>query len=52
MLYNYDERGQGLAEYAFLISLIALVVIIVLVLLSGGIENLYNNAILPILEIF
>jgi Flp pilus assembly pilin Flp len=52
MLIYYGERGQGLAEYAFLIALIALIVIVALVLLSGGIESLYNNAIQPLLDLF
>jgi Flp pilus assembly pilin Flp len=52
MLLYYNERGQGLVEYAFLLSFIVLVVLVVLVLVGGGIENLYNDAVLPLVELF
>jgi len=39
------EQGQGLVEYAFIISLIAIVVLIVFLLLGEAIENLFNETI-------
>jgi Flp pilus assembly pilin Flp len=50
MVAKNRERGQGLTEYAFLITFVALVVLIVLVLLGGGVEGLYENTILPIVD--
>jgi len=38
-----DERGQGLAEYALILGLVALVCIGALSTLGGGITNAYNS---------
>ncbi|MGI5876001.1 MAG: Flp family type IVb pilin [Dethiobacteria bacterium] len=38
-----DEEGQGLAEYALILVLIAVVVIGVLGLLGGEIESVFNQ---------
>ena len=38
-----DEAGQGLAEYALIIALIALVVIGALTLLGGKIKEIFEN---------
>jgi Flp pilus assembly pilin Flp len=38
-----NEDGQGLAEYALLFVLIALVVIVVLTLLGGTLNNVFSN---------
>ena len=37
------ERGQGLVEYALIISLVVIVVLVILVLLGPAIGNLYSN---------
>jgi Flp pilus assembly pilin Flp len=43
MLYSIREYGQGLVEYVFLISLIALIVIAVLLILGPTIGNVFSN---------
>lgn len=52
MHFTPRERGQGLVEYALLISFIVLVVLVVLILLGGGVEGLYQNTIPPLLDVF
>ena len=38
-----SERGQGMVEYAFIITLIAVVVLIALQVLGHTTQNLYSN---------
>ena len=38
-----DEDGQGLAEYALILALIAIVAIITLVFLGGSVSNMLSN---------
>jgi pilus assembly protein Flp/PilA len=49
MLFAPKERGQGLIEYAIILSLVALVVIAVVKALGPKLENTYNgiNSSLP-----
>jgi pilus assembly protein Flp/PilA len=41
-LTGRDERGQGLAEYALILALIAVVVIAALTLLGGNINTVLS----------
>jgi pilus assembly protein Flp/PilA len=47
-----SERGQGLAEYAFILVLVAVVVIVVLALFGDSVEALYNSAIPTLVNAF
>ena len=38
-----DEEGQGLAEYALILALIAIVVIAAVIFLGGQINNIMSN---------
>jgi len=38
-----DERGQGLAEYALILSLIAIIAIAALIFLGGTISSLLSS---------
>jgi pilus assembly protein Flp/PilA len=38
-----DEEGQGLAEYALILALIAIVAILALIFLGGEISEILNN---------
>lgn len=38
-LFRRDERGQGLAEYALILGLVAIVAIIALLFLGGQISD-------------
>lgn len=38
-----SEKGQGLAEYALILALIAIVAVIALVFLSGAINNILST---------
>jgi Flp pilus assembly pilin Flp len=40
---RYDEKGQGLAEYALILALIAVVAIIALVFLGTNIQTLLST---------
>lgn len=48
MQFNPEEHGQGLAEYAFLILLIALVVIILLAFFGEAVRDMYINIVAQI----
>ncbi len=39
----YQERGQGLVEYALILVFVAVVLIAILVVLSPGIGNIYST---------
>jgi pilus assembly protein Flp/PilA len=42
-LFNRDEEGQGLAEYALILALIAIVAIVALIFLGGAISSILNQ---------
>ena len=42
-LMRRDEEGQGLAEYALILALIAVVAIAALILLGGQIQDALNS---------
>ena len=50
MLYQPQEQGQGLVEYALILVLVAVVVIVVLLLLGPAVGNIFSN-ILSFLQI-
>jgi pilus assembly protein Flp/PilA len=45
MIYQPQEKGQGLVEYALILVLVAVVVIIILALLGPAIGNIFSNII-------
>lgn len=45
MLFYPEEQGQGLIEYALIITLVTLIVIIMVSLLGPAIRNAYSNII-------
>lgn len=45
MFFSPKEKGQGLIEYALIITLVTLIVIIMLTLLGPAIRNAYSNII-------
>lgn len=52
MVNLMNERGQGLAEYAFLISLVVVVVILVLSLFGISVRDIYDGFVPLLVEIF
>ena len=42
-LFNRDEEGQGLAEYALILALIAIVAIVALLFLGTAISNILHQ---------
>jgi pilus assembly protein Flp/PilA len=42
-LFHSDEEGQGLAEYALILALIAIVAIVALLFLGGQISGILSN---------
>ena len=42
-LFDQDEEGQGLAEYALILALIAIVAIVALLFLGGAISDILNE---------
>jgi pilus assembly protein Flp/PilA len=45
MLYMPREEGQGLIEYALILSLVALVVIVMVTIFGPTVGNLFSNII-------
>lgn len=45
MIYQPQETGQGLVEYALILVLVAVVVIIILALLGPAIGEIFSNII-------
>ena len=43
MLYQPQQEGQGLVEYALILVLVAVVVIVILALLGPAIGNIFSN---------
>jgi len=41
--FNRDEEGQGLAEYALILALIAIVAIVALLFLGGQISRILST---------
>ena len=41
--FRYDEEGQGLAEYALILALIAVVAIIALIFLGNQVSGILNT---------
>jgi len=52
MSFVQDKQGQGLAEYAFLLSLVVLVVIVVVFLFGISVEDLYNDFVPTLVAVF
>jgi pilus assembly protein Flp/PilA len=48
MLFEIQESGQGLVEYALILVLVAMVVIVVLVWLGPTIGNIFSNIVVSI----
>ena len=45
MLISAHQRGQGLLEYALIITLVAIIVLVILALLGPAIGSLFSNII-------
>ena len=43
MLYLPGEHGQGIIEYALILTLVALVVLVILSMLGPAIGNVFSN---------
>ena len=52
MMHKQNERGQGLTEYAFLLSLVVLVVIVSVFFFGVSVEDLYNNFVTTLVYVF
>jgi pilus assembly protein Flp/PilA len=48
LLFEIQESGQGLVEYALILVLVAMVVIVVLVWLGPTIGNIFSNIVVSI----
>lgn len=45
MLFAPKEKGQGLAEYGLIITLVAVIVIVILALLGPAVGSMFSNVI-------
>jgi pilus assembly protein Flp/PilA len=45
VLISAHQRGQGLLEYALIITLVAIIVLVILALLGPAIGSLFSNII-------
>ena len=43
MAFWRDETGQGLVEYALIISVIAIAVIVAMIFLRGQLQTMFSN---------
>jgi Flp pilus assembly pilin Flp len=43
MAFHDDDAGQGLVEYALIISVIAIAVIIAMVFVRGQLQTMFSN---------
>ena len=43
MAFWHDDQGQGLVEYALIISVIAIAVIVAMVFLRGQLQIMFSN---------
>ena len=43
MIYMPREEGQGLVEYALILSMVALVVIVMVTIFGPAVGNLFSN---------
>ena len=43
MLFSFQEKGQGLVEYAIILVLIAIVVIAIMGILGAKIKNTFSS---------
>lgn len=43
MAFHDDEAGQGLVEYALIISVIAIAVILAMVFVRGQLQTMFSN---------
>jgi pilus assembly protein Flp/PilA len=42
-LFDRDEEGQGLAEYALILALIAIIAIVALIFLGGQVQTILST---------
>lgn len=40
----WDEEGQGMVEYGLIIAIVSIAVIGALIILSGGLDQIFNDA--------
>jgi pilus assembly protein Flp/PilA len=52
MQFTPKERGQGLVEYALILVLVVLVVIVILYFLGVSINDLWENTVTPLCDVF
>ena len=45
MISDLQQEGQGLLEYALIISFVAVIIIVVLYLIGPAVGNLFSNVI-------
>ena len=45
LFYPHCDRGQGLMEYALILSLVAVIVLVVLALLGPAVGNMFSNVV-------
>ncbi len=43
MLFRFNDKGQGLVEYAFIMILVVLIILVVLALLGPAVGNMYSQ---------
>lgn len=52
MRFPVNELGQGLTEYAFIISLVIIVVIVILYLFGISVLDIYNYFVPILVDVF
>lgn len=44
-MFHVPHRGQGLVEYAVIITLVAIIVLVILALFGASVGNMFSNII-------
>ena len=50
--FPLGERGQGMAEYAFILSLVVIVVIVILYFFGITLRDIYEYFVLTLVDLF
>jgi Flp pilus assembly pilin Flp len=51
MFYYEEESGQGLIEYAFILSIVSVAAILIIMVLGMAVTNLFNEILIAFTDV-